>query len=72
MPEEQVTASIGVLNAAYASANITFELKGFNYTTNATWFEDIYPGNGYQDAAKALLRVGDGMSGWVYNVHNHL
>ncbi|KAG8959226.1 hypothetical protein FRC03_008277 [Tulasnella sp. 419] len=68
LPEEQITSSIDVLNKAYAPGNISFVLQGYNYTTNATWFERIGPRNEYQTLAKQTLRVGSVSTLNIYSV----
>ncbi|KAG8903469.1 hypothetical protein FRB99_003247 [Tulasnella sp. 403] len=66
--EEMIHASIDVLNKAYAPAQLTYELEGFKYITNATWFNELGPETDVQTQAKEALRVGDAATLNVYTV----
>ena len=57
IPASQVTASIAVLNAAYASTGWQFNLMSTDRTTNATWYT-MGPGSLAESQAKAALRRG--------------
>ena len=58
IPDSQITNSINVINAAYASTGLSFALAGIDRTLNANWFNQIGPGNSYQTAAKTALSKG--------------
>ena len=43
IPDSQITASISVMNADYASCGISFTLAGTDRTLNANWFDQVGP-----------------------------
>jgi len=44
IPDSQISASISVLNADYASCGISFFLAGTDRTLNTNWFDKVGPG----------------------------
>lgn len=44
IPDSQISSSISVLNADYASCGISFYLAGTDRTLNANWFNQAGPG----------------------------
>lgn len=44
VPDSQISASVDVLNADYASCGISFTLAGTDRTLNADWFGQVSPG----------------------------
>lgn len=72
-----ITNQIAVMNAAYASANISFSLVSIDRTTNNTWFT-VTPGTTAESQMKTALRkggkeslniytgnIGQGLLGWA-------
>jgi hypothetical protein len=57
IPDNQITASINVLNAAYAGSGLQFTLAGTDRTNNATWYT-AGPGTAAEAAMKSTLRKG--------------
>jgi len=57
IPDSQITASINVLNAAYASSGWSFTLAATDRTTNSTWYT-AGPGTTGERAMKTALRRG--------------
>ena len=57
IPASQITSSINVLNAAYASTGWSFNLVSTDRTTNATWFT-LGQGSSAESQAKNALRKG--------------
>ena len=43
VPDSQISASIDVLNADYASCGISFTLAGTDRTQNGDWFDQANP-----------------------------
>ena len=43
IPDSQISASIDVMNADYASCGISFFLAGTDRTLNANWFDKVGP-----------------------------
>ncbi|CAE6437491.1 unnamed protein product, partial [Rhizoctonia solani] len=68
IPDKQITDSIDVLNADYASTGLSFTLAGTDRTTNANWFQRAAPSTSYQTAMKQALRKGDANALNVYTV----
>jgi hypothetical protein len=58
VPAERITALIEHLNDSYANAQIRFELKRVDRTTNATWFT-ASPNTSAETAFKSALRIGE-------------
>jgi hypothetical protein len=56
IPDSQITAQIGVLNAAYASTGWTFQLVSTDRTTNASWY--TCSGGSCETQMKNALRQG--------------
>jgi len=44
IPDSQISASISVMNADYASCGISFFLAGTDRTLNTNWFNQAGPG----------------------------
>ncbi|MBK7537618.1 MAG: zinc metalloprotease [Myxococcales bacterium] len=57
LPDSQIAAQLQVLNAAYASAGVTFVLAGTDRVTNATWWTVGY-GSTAETQMKNALRLG--------------
>lgn len=57
IPDSQIAQQMQVLNAAYASAGVTFVLAGTDRTTNATWWTVGY-GTTAETQMKTALRLG--------------
>lgn len=57
IPDSQIAAQMQVLNAAYASAGVTFVLAGTDRVTNATWWTVGY-GSTAETQMKNALRLG--------------
>src|SRR5262249_23421036 len=57
IPDSQITAQMDVLNAAYASDGIGFQLIQIDRTTNASWYT-MGQGSPAETAAKSALRKG--------------
>ena len=57
IPDSQIAAQLQVLNAAYASAGVTFSLAGTDRTTNASWWTVGY-GSTAETQMKNALRLG--------------
>lgn len=57
IPDTQINAQLQVLNAAYASAGVTFVLAGVDRTTNASWWTVGY-GTSAETQMKNALRLG--------------
>ena len=57
IPSSQITASIDVLNSAYAATGWSFTLAGTDRTTNAAWYT-AGMGTSAETAMKNALRVG--------------
>ncbi|CAE6449758.1 unnamed protein product [Rhizoctonia solani] len=68
VPDSQITDSIDVLNADYASTGITFTHTETDRTTNASWFNRAGPETSYQTAMKTALRKGGANALNVYTV----
>jgi hypothetical protein len=75
--DTMITNQIAVMNAAYASANISFSLVSIDRTTNNTWFT-VTPGTTAESQMKTALRkggkeslniytgnIGQGLLGWA-------
>lgn len=75
--DQMIRDQIAVLNAAFASANISFSLTSIDRTTNNTWFT-VTPGTTAEKQMKAALRkggkeslnlysgnIGQGLLGWA-------
>ncbi|KAK0242976.1 metalloprotease [Armillaria nabsnona] len=68
LPPSQITDSISVMNADYASTGISWVLAGTDYTINSDWFSNVGPDSSQQTAMKAALRVGGENDLNVYTV----
>jgi hypothetical protein len=77
VPDSQISAQLSVLNAAYASAGLSFSLVSTDRTNNATWYT-MTPGSTAEKNAKTALRrggkadlniyfagIGGGLLGWA-------
>jgi len=77
IPDSQITAQMDVLNAAFASAGLGFQLIQIDRTTNATWYT-MAPLSEEETAAKSALHkggpdtlniytanLGDDLGGWA-------
>lgn len=75
--DSKISAQIAVLNAAYASAGLSFSLVSTDRTNNATWYT-MTPGSTAEKNAKTALRrggkadlnlylagIGGGLLGWA-------
>ncbi|KAJ2913495.1 hypothetical protein MD484_g6927, partial [Candolleomyces efflorescens] len=56
--DQTVDAQMAVINAAYQSTGVKFNLKEVNRNLNATLFENVGPANSYQTWMKESLRRG--------------
>ena len=43
IPDSQISASVDVMNADYASCGISFHLAGTDRTLNGDWFDTVNP-----------------------------
>jgi hypothetical protein len=68
IPDSQITSSINVLNAAYASTGWSFTLANTDRTTNATWYT-VTPGSSAERNMKNALRVGGAASLNIYSAN---
>jgi len=68
IPDSQITSSISVLNADYASIGIKWVLAGTTRTTNADWFSNLGPDTTSQTTMKNQLRQGGAAALNVYTV----
>ncbi|KAJ2928639.1 hypothetical protein H1R20_g8468, partial [Candolleomyces eurysporus] len=68
IPDSQITASIDVMNQAYAPAGISWVLAGTTRTVNAEWFNRAGPNTTQQTAMKTGLRQGGAGALNVYTV----
>jgi hypothetical protein len=68
IPDSQITASINVLNAAYASTPFTFTLVGTDRTTNSNWF-GLRSGSKQERDMKNALRKGGANALNVYSAN---
>ncbi|PBK69825.1 zincin [Armillaria solidipes] len=68
IPASQITDSISVMNADYASTGISWVLAGTDHTINSDWFSNVGPDSSQQTAMKAALRVGGENDLNVYTV----
>ncbi|KAF9452168.1 metalloprotease [Macrolepiota fuliginosa MF-IS2] len=69
IPDSQIQDQIDVMNAAYATAGITWTLYGTTTRTiNSDWFNNAGPDTTEQDDMKSSLRVGDAGVLNVYTV----
>jgi len=57
VPQSQIDAQVAVLNAAYSSTGVRFQLISVDRTTNATWYA-MGHGSTAEAQAKAALRKG--------------
>lgn len=77
VPDEQITAQLNILNAAYAPAGFSFYLAGTDRTYNTSWYT-MTPGSTAEKSAKTALRqgsaadlnlytanIGGGLLGWA-------
>ena len=55
--DQMIASQISVLNAAYASTGVSFNLVSTDRTSNATWYT-MSPGSSAETAAKTALRKG--------------
>ena len=44
IPDSQISSSVDVMNADYASCGISFFLAGTDRTLNSAWFDQVVPG----------------------------
>ncbi len=77
VPEDQLTAQIKVLNAAYADSGFAFTLASVDRTNNAAWFTMTPGSTAERDAKTALVKSpqttlnfytaspGQGLLGWA-------
>jgi PKD repeat protein len=56
VPDNQITAQINVLNAAYANTNFQFSLASVDRTNNSTWSQHS-PGSAAESAMKSALAI---------------
>ncbi|TFK97720.1 hypothetical protein BDV98DRAFT_614014 [Pterulicium gracile] len=68
VPEEQIGASIDVLNSAYVGTGLQFTLANVTRTVNSEWFNGVGPGNSAQTAMKGELRTGGPADVNIYSV----
>ncbi len=68
IPDSQITASIDVLNAAYASTPFTFTLVATDRTTNSQWF-GLRAGSKQERDMKKALRKGGANALNVYSAN---
>ncbi|KAG6833832.1 hypothetical protein H0H87_011766 [Tephrocybe sp. NHM501043] len=54
----QIDKQIAVLNVAYKSTGLSFQLANTTRTVNELWFTNVGPENKYQTAMKRSLRTG--------------
>ena len=66
--DTMINNQISVLNAAYASANISFSLVSIDRTTNDSWYA-VTPGTTAESQMKAALRKGDKASLNLYSAN---
>lgn len=66
--DTMIKNQISVLNAAYASANMSFSLISIDRTTNNTWFT-VTPGTTAESQMKNALRKGDKASLNLYSAN---
>ncbi len=77
IPDSQITSSMNVLNAAFASTGWTFSLQAIDRTTNATWYVAADGSTAERNLKSALRRgtaddlniytwnLGGGLLGWA-------
>ncbi|EAU87856.2 metalloprotease [Coprinopsis cinerea okayama7 len=68
IPDEKIAAQIAVLNEAYASSGLFFNLKEVPRTSNRWWFRNAGPDTDEQNEMKEALRVGGPEALNVYTV----
>jgi hypothetical protein len=66
--DTMIKNQIAVLNAAYASANMSFSLISIDRTTNNTWYT-VTPGTSAESQMKNALRKGDKASLNLYSAN---
>jgi hypothetical protein len=77
IPDSQITSQMNVLNAAYASSNVQFNLVSIDRTTNASWYTAGYGSTAERQMKNALRQgtaddlniysnnMGGGLLGWA-------
>ena len=78
IPQSMIDAQMDVLNAAYASTGVRFQLISVDRTTNSSWYTTMSPGSSAESQAKSALRKrsaddlnfysanpGGGLLGWA-------
>ncbi|KAJ3530789.1 hypothetical protein NMY22_g8424 [Coprinellus aureogranulatus] len=68
IPDDQIKSQIAVLNGAYNSTGIQFNLQKINKVLKPTWFTGVAPGNSKATSMKSLLRKGGPADLNVYTV----
>jgi len=54
--KDEIAAQMQVLNNAFHSASLYFDLVKVTFTMNANWFDYVQPGSLQETAMKTLLR----------------
>ena len=68
VPDAQIIAQMGVLNANFAPTGRSFILGGVTRTYNPSWFNFAGPGTVFQTAMKSTLHIGGAASLNIYTV----
>ncbi|KAJ2931937.1 hypothetical protein H1R20_g5162, partial [Candolleomyces eurysporus] len=68
LSNDTINAQMAVLNTAYQSTGVKFNLKEVTRNLNPTWFQNVGPANSYQKQMKESLRKGGAADLNVYTV----